>query len=171
MSATGRKTILGAFAAAAALVLTASLAWACTATHTNANPWFCRTGVQSCAFATRIGTSTLIATKNESFYSMLGGNQGGTNNDTVSANQNFTLRWVTGDRSALTDNGCNQTTESAAFKANGSDATFTTGTTGSWSGKGPVSMPNVPAGSYTICAVPSNALLSSSNHFYPFVLT
>lgn len=157
----------------ATVVALASIAWACTNGHNQANLWFCPTTSPNCSYNLgRVGQPATAGANKQayataSYYSSYGDSTSGV----ASASATYTLHWTTGEHTSTTDDTCKQTTTSANFKqTNGTDATFTTSTTGVWSQMGPVSMPH--AGTYTICAAPTalSPNASFSNHVYPFIV-
>ena len=173
MTSVVRRLVLGLFLTSAVAVSVASAAWGHGGSHVNANPWFCKSGVTNCFYSlnpSRVGTNTTNngATHTLSFYSMLGGAPSA--GDVMSANTDYTLRYASGNHGA--DDACENVTQGTTFtRTNGADAIVTPGTTGSWSGKGPVSMP--AAGVYTICANATASFPNAgwSNHYYPFYVT
>lgn len=174
MRASVRRLAIGAFGAAAILVLMGSFVQAqAQDSMNNATPWFCLSN-SNCTYLNRVGQPVTAgalkqAYSTAAYWSNYEDASGGTAG--ASASSFYALRWTTGDHAVPTDNTCFQTTTSTKFlQTNGSDAIFETSASGTWSKQGPVSMPH--AGIYTVCAAPTaaNPNASAGQFLYPFIV-
>jgi hypothetical protein len=134
-----RRFALVGFAGLAAAVMIGSYAWACSpfAGSHSGLLWICQaTQTVTCNYNTI--TNNTNPTHNLSFYSQ---GSGHTNNGS------YNMKYVAGDHSAPTDISCDNGTTFTG------GANIVASSTGTWSGKGPLTIPNV-TGVHTVCSTP-----------------
>lgn len=119
-----------------ALAVTASASgWASASGSHTGLVWLCNaTQTVSCNYSTL--TNNTNPTHNLTFYSQASG---------LTANGSYDMRYVTGDHISITDAACHTGT---VFTGG---ASLIASSTGVWSGKGPLTMPNL-TGTVTVCA-------------------
>jgi hypothetical protein len=125
-------------------VVVGSHAWACvpnSGSHTGFT-WICKaTSTVTCNYDGGLNPAdgrNLSPTHNLSFYSQA---KGHTNNGS------YNVKYVTGAHSSDTDFACNNGTTFTG------GANIIASSTGSWSGKGPILIPNA-TGVHTVCTMP-----------------